>query len=324
MPLPTSSDLHVNALLTNLSVAFDQADENFVADKVFPAVSVPKQSDRYAEYDRSYFFRTEMQKRAQETEAAVAGYAVSTTASYFCDVWALAKAIDDQQRANADTVFNLEQDATRFLTLQHKIRREKQWVSSFFGTGKWTGSTTGGDITPSPLWSAGSSVPFKNIREQMFSVQSKTGIMPNTLVLGADVWQILADHVDLVDRIKGGANTSNPAVGMLEQLAMVLGLQRVMVAMSVENTAKEGATGTYARVAGAKNALLCYAAPNPGLLTPSAGYVFNWSGLVGSQNGQRILTYQKPPHLDMVEIEAAYDMKLVSPVLGAFFSAAVS
>ena len=47
MTNPTLSQVHVDAILTNSSVAYIQAADNFIANKVFPIVPVDKQSDLY-------------------------------------------------------------------------------------------------------------------------------------------------------------------------------------------------------------------------------------------------------------------------------------
>ena len=44
MPSPTPRDVHVDAALTNISIAYKQSDDAFVAEKVFPVVPVGKQS----------------------------------------------------------------------------------------------------------------------------------------------------------------------------------------------------------------------------------------------------------------------------------------
>ena len=43
--LPSRGDVHVNRPLTNISIAFLQTQEAFVADRVFPNIPVTKQSD---------------------------------------------------------------------------------------------------------------------------------------------------------------------------------------------------------------------------------------------------------------------------------------
>lgn len=111
---PTRGDVHVDRPLTNISVAFMQGAENFIADRVFPVIPVAKQSDRYFTYDRGMFNRDEMQLRAPGSESAGASYTLSTD-SYNADVWALHKDVADQVRANADTPLQLDREATEFL-----------------------------------------------------------------------------------------------------------------------------------------------------------------------------------------------------------------
>ena len=101
MPNPTSFDVHVDAILTNMSVAYMQEADAFVASRAFPQVQVQKQSDRYFVYDQADFFRDQVQRRADGTQSAGTGYSLST-ASYSAEVYALHKDIGDQTRANAD------------------------------------------------------------------------------------------------------------------------------------------------------------------------------------------------------------------------------
>jgi hypothetical protein len=71
---------------------------------------------------------------------------------------------------------------------------------------------------------------------------------------------------------------------------------------------------------------LVYAAPRPSLLHPTGGYTFSWTGYLGAgPEGNRISRFRME-HLksDRVEIEQAFDQKLVSSVMGAFFSGAVT
>ena len=82
MPQPTASSVHVNAPLTSISIAFLQDQSGFVARKVFPAVPVNKQSDRYYIYDRGDFNRDEMKERAPATESA--GSAAASTRGGQC------------------------------------------------------------------------------------------------------------------------------------------------------------------------------------------------------------------------------------------------
>jgi hypothetical protein len=70
MPQPTQNQVHVDAILTNISVAYFQQNQNFIATRVFPVVPVSKQSDKFFTYTKNDWFRDEAQRRADATESA--------------------------------------------------------------------------------------------------------------------------------------------------------------------------------------------------------------------------------------------------------------
>ena len=321
MPQPTASDVHVNRPLTNVSIAFRQERKDFVADEVFPSVPVEKQSDLYFTYDRSYFYRNEMKPRAPSTESEGSGWAVATD-SYACTVDALHKDIDDQIRANSDAPINMDRDATEFLSLQALLNEEIKWAAKYFTSGVWLGSSTGTDITPSTLWDADGGDPIGDIDLQKEAVKSQTGYTPVTLVLGATTFRGIKNNADVIDRIK----YTQKGVITRDMLAGLFEVDKVLVCGAVQNSAAEGLTASYDFICGSNDALLVYAAPRPSLMLPSGGYTFTWKGFLGSgPAGQRISRFRME-HLksDRVEIEQAFDQKLVSAVMGAFFLNAVT
>jgi len=327
---PTPSDVHVNAPLTQISIAFQQDAANFVADKVFPVVPVAKQSDRYYTYDRGSFNRDEAKKRAPGTESAGGGYNIDNTPTYYADVWAFHEDVSDQVRANADAVINPDRDATEYVTGKLLLKREKQLMSNYFTTGKWTTDITGVASAPSGVqtiqWSDyTSSDPIVDLRRQITLMLQSTGFKPNTLLLGQQVLDALVDHPDVIDRVKYGQTPGSPATVNENTLAAILGINRVMVSCAIENTAAEGQTNAHSFLAG-KGALLTYAAPNPGLKTPTGGYTFAWTGLYGAEaTGGRIKKFRMD-HIesDRIEGEMAFDLKLVAADLGCFFASIVA
>jgi hypothetical protein len=316
MPQPTQNQVHVDAILTNISVAYMQKQENFIANKVFPIVPVDKQSDKYFSYTKNDWFRDEARLRADATESAGGGYNLSTS-SYSADVWAFHKDVGDQTRANADAPINVDREAVEFVTSRLLLKMETEFVSNFFTTGVWAT-----DNTPSNLWSDyTNSDPLNDVEDAKRAILATTGFEPNTLVLGYDVFKELKNHPDLVDRIK---YTSSNVI-TTEMIARMFDVERVLVSKSVKATNNEGGTAAYDFTAG-KNALLCYSAPSPGLLQPSAGYVMSWTGVSGGL-GQTIGASRfrmESVKADRIEGEMAFDMKVVASDLGYFFSAVVS
>ena len=311
MPQPTVSDVHVDAILTNMSVAYMQEAYAFVASRAFPQINVQKQSDKYFTYSQADFFRDQVQLRADGTQSAGTGYSLSTE-TYSAEVYALHKDIGDQVRANSDVPLDPDMDATRFLTQQMLIRQEVEWAAAAFTTGVW-----GTDSTPGTLWSAASSTPIADVEAGKNTVLTNTGYVPNTLIMSYKVFSALMDNADIVDRIK---YTSQESVTE-DLLARLFNVDRVLIMAGTYNTAAEGATASYSQV-GDRDALLCYTPTNPGLMVPSAGYTMVWSGLsAGMGTSSAISRFRmEAEKADRIEIEAAWDTKIVSSALGYFFS----
>ena len=316
MAQPTNSDVHVDAILTNISVAYIQDQQNFVSNQVFPIIPVEKQSDKYFIYTKGDWFRDEAAKRAPSTESVGSGYNLST-ATYSADVYAFHKDIDDQVRANSDSVLNPDRDATEFVTQRMLLRQEIEWTSTFFTTSVWAT-----DSTPTNLWSNyATSDPIADIETGKSTVLTSTGFIPNTLVLGYEVFRQLRHHPDIVDRVK--YTTSNNITEDI--LARYFGVDRILVSRAIKNTGAEGAADSFSTIAG-KNAALYYVAPNAGLLSPTAGYTFAWRG-VSDGMGQNIgITRFRMPQFrsDRVEAQMAWDNKVIATDLGYFFSACVA
>ena len=321
MPNPTPGALHNDDYLTDVSVAYVQSAENFVAGRIFPSHPVAKQSDKIAIYSQADFLRDEAQKRGPGDSAVQVGYRTSST-SYICDEWAMEHPIDDQVRANADAVFaDPEEAATVMLTQKMLIKREVEFITNFFTTGNlWTGSSDGADVigaTDFTQFSNVASEPIEVFNTQMLRVEAQTGFRPNKLLVGAYTWTDLKNHPDVVDRVK---YTSGGPVSK-EAIAALIGVDEILVASAVRNTAAEGLSHTGSYIAGGDDALLVYTSPTPSLMMPTAGLTLNWTGLIGSADGQVIERYRDEKRVsDVVRLRAAWAYKRVAPALGVFFN----
>jgi hypothetical protein len=333
MPLPNLSEVHVSRPLTNISIAMLQDENNFVADKVFPVVPVQRNADKYFVYDNAYWNRDEATLRAPATESSGNGYAVDSSSTYSADVYAFHKDISDQIRANADAPINLDDEATKYVTLKMLIRREKLFAASYMASSVWTRDYAGVASAPGAnqvvQWSVSGSTPIDDVWAAKDDVLKITGFEPNVLVLGSmTVLKALINHSSVIDRVKyGQSGVGKPAMADLSELAQLFKVDRVLVMRSIQNTANEGATKVHSYIGG-KSALLAYAAPSPSIMAPSAGYIFSWSGpgyIGAGPAGNRISKFRME-HLksDRVEGELAVDCKLVAADLGAFWGSIVA
>jgi hypothetical protein len=315
MPQPTVSDLHVDVLLTMLSIAYMNEPDAFVADKVFPIVPVAKQSDKLAKYTKEFWFRDEASLRAPATEAKGGGYTVDTSDTYFCANYAFKDVIPDELRDNYDQPFDPDNDSTLLVTEKLKLRREVAFATDFFKTGVWgaTGTDTNFASTPTTQWSDyANSDPIGDVETGREAIFSGTGKDPKDMLIGRGVWVKLKHHPDLIERIK----YTQKAILTVDLVASLFELDRIMIGKAIYNTTKEGAsTQTYSYIFG-KSALMLYTPGRPSLRTPSAGYTFTWNKMGGISYVRRLRDDKRL--CDEIEAHTFFDQKAVATDCGYF------
>lgn len=331
--LPEGRSLYINAPLTTISTAYGQQG-SWIAPQVFPSVPVARQGDLYWHYPQSDWKRTIAGVRAPATESPGGGWEMETK-SYYAHVYAVHKDVDDQTRTNAvGGGFNLDADASRWVTEQLMLKRDRLFVDSFIRTGVWTGGTgigggaDGADFTGAAAdgsnqfvqFDRAGSDPIALISGQRLGLARRTGRLPNVLVLGPAVYNALLNNQSIIERVKYSGS------GFLTEdiIRQALGVERMVVTWTTENTAPRGAADSIDFM-NSKSMLLVYSPAQAGLQELSGGYIFNWTGLLGAGAfGTRIKRFRMEEIAsDRVEGEMAFDMKVVAPDVGIFFSSVV-
>jgi hypothetical protein len=326
MPLLTPSAVHIDQPLSNLTLAYAQEQTNFIADKVFPVVGVQRQSDKYYIYDRANMNRTgDVKKLAPRTEVNRIGMAISNSA-YYTDVYGIGMDFDEQTIANEDAMLEIRSAGAQTLMTRVLIEREQQFAASFFTAGIWTT-----DVTPANLWSDyTNSTPITDVTNGRRVMQLKSGgFKPNTMVIGKEVRDILINHPDILARLNGGATVTNTAQITDAKLAEIFEVENFYVMEAVMNDTKEGAAEVNSFIGG-KNALLCHTPRTSGLMTPAAGLTFAWNNIPNVNNlGITVESFsddalKRMQVAEHIQVKMAYDMKVVGPDLGYFFSAVIA
>ena len=328
MPLLTPSAVHVDQPLTNLTLAYAQSQENFIADKVFPTVGVSKQSDKYYIYDRANMNRTgDVAKLAPRTEVNRIGMTLSTS-SYFADVYGLGMDFDEQTLANEDAMLDIRSAGAETLAMRLMIHREEQFATNFFSTGVWGTDNT---LSGTSQWSDyTNSTPIQDVTAARRVVQlASGGFKPNTMVVGKEVRDKLINHPDILARLNGGATVTNTALITDAKLAEIFEVENFYVMEAVKNSSVEGVAESNAFIGG-KNALLAHTPSTAGLMSPAAGLTFAWNNLEGVNNlGITVESFsddalKRQQIAEMIQVKMSYDMKVVGADLGYLFAAAVA
>lgn len=206
---PGEGDVHVNSLLTNMSIAY--VNEMYIAERIFPSVLVNKQSDYIPKYDQSHWFRDEAKKLNNTEAPPKGGYEVNTADTYFCDLYGIGHEVPDTVRANQDSPFDADRDGMAWCMDRMLMRKEVAFVGDFWKKTVWGTDWDGGSNFTK--WSTyATSTPIEDIRSAKRTVRRKIARNPNTLILGDLTWDRLEDHPDMLDRIKYAASANAPAV----------------------------------------------------------------------------------------------------------------
>jgi hypothetical protein len=303
MARPLPGDVHVDGVLTRISIAYSNPE--YIAGQIFPVVPVENQSGYYFVFDKGPWFRMIDTLRAPGTRAIRADYTL-TTGTFFCDVYAVAKGIPDETRQNASAPLRPDVDATRFITDQLLRSLERRVASLVTTAAYWAYSTS-----PTTQWSSSTSDPISDIETARNAIVQAIGRMPNTMVMSYDVWRHLKSHPDLMDRLK---YTNPTGVITVEQARTLFGVDRLLIGNAVYDAAKEGQSASHAYIWG-DGVWLGYVPNSPGLMEPAAGYVFEWQSM-GSP--RQVYRYREiAEHQDVVEVQHATDEKITASDAGA-------
>lgn len=326
---PTAANLHIDRPLTEISVAYIQNQDDFIADKVFKPIKSDRQSNMYYIFEKEYFFRGGDELQVAETAGTLGGGFGLTTGTYVCKVYGTHELISDEMRANADEGINLDHTATLLVTSRLLITKEKVFAKVAFNKDSWSLSADGADAAGAKAfkyWSEDDSNPTADIRKAKMAVKRRTGYTPNVLVITEDVLERLTQHPAIIDRYK--YTTANVITS--EMLAKLFDIERIEVAKAIalpsnvpEKSAGAADNENYTWIM-ENGALLLYVPANVSVMQAASGYGFYWTGLAGvgtSEKGVAIKTYRlEPKRADVVEGLCAFEYKVICKDLGYFFN----
>ena len=294
--MPTKSQLHVNKLLSNVSVQYKNSE--YVWDKVFPQVQVTKDSDLYRVYERN--FRVPETKRAPKAVAKEFSFDFSNS-SYSLEQHALKDYVGVDEEQNND-IGSLKVDATENLT-DAIYRRIEKSVAALFTTTSWSLNVS---LAAANAFNANTTVsdPVPVFDTAASTIIANTGKTPNYGILPRDAMIAAKNHVSILDRVK--YTNSEVTQSMLQGL---FGLAELLVPTSVEDTAAEGQASTISNFFG-DIAFVGFKPGSAGMKVLSAGYTF-------INAGPRVRSwFDDERNADAVEVEVKYQPKVVASLCG--------
>lgn len=320
-----------NIRLTNMSTAYFQAEDDFVATKLFPRVPVQLATSNYYKFNKGDLARDNMQVKPMFGKVQPMPMSLSEE-TYSCEVNQLIIGIDqisalNYQRTNAPGVADPREAKVRTATEQAKLHLDVLFADNFFKSGVWTNEWTGVASNPSGSqfvqFDNANSDPIALFDALCMDLKRNGRRRPNKLGLGAETFTALKNNPSIIERIKYSGSSANPATVNEKVLAELFGLKEVVVLESTYNKAGLGGENMDF-ICDPKGALLLYATDAPAIDEPSAGYVFTWD-MLGDGSPMPITQYEgeKGTHSEYIEALCAPDMKIVCQDLGVYLASCV-
>lgn len=319
--------------LTNMALSYYQNASNYFAKAIFPVCPVQLSSDNYYIFNKEDLLRDGWQRKPAYGKVDPTVLSESTGV-YNCQVDQMIMGIDqirqtDLQRRMGPSIRDPKQQRTKTIAEQANIHQDVQFADAYFRAGAWKDEWSGVDTTTTSgkefvKFSNDNSDPITFIDQRKTAMHEQTGRTPNRLALGANVFNALKAHPAILERVKFGGSTANPASVTENVLAQLFGVDKLVVLKSIMNKADMGADANMGFIGDPNAFLLAYATNSPAVDEPSAGYIFTWD-MLGNGQILPILHYlgENGTHSEYIEGLMAHDMKKTADDLAMFFKDAV-
>ena len=152
------------------------------------------------------------------------------------------------------------------------------------------------------------------------TILKNTGVLPNVLVIGRQVFSRLRRHPILLDMFK----YTGKGILTEAQVAEALDIEKLLIGTAVRRTTTEGATTQTQAFVWGKHALLLYVPPKPAVDEPAAGYTFVWNIDDSGLNVNITPIVQEDRDRDLLKAKHSFDFKVTGTDLGAWFGNVIS
>ena len=265
MPEPT--DLHVDAILSNLSIKY--SNEAMLWRDLMPMIKVGKRSDKFYQYNKEDSYKLVNDMIGPKALPNEFDWGVSED-NYSVKDHALGDWLPQETINNSDNPLQPEIDTNDFLNMLLEIAQEKRVVDIVFAAATYpVGNKT--QLSGTARWGDSADDPIGDVLTAVETCFSRA----NTLVFGPEAWMIFRKLPEVLDAVKGATRQQATPGGLatLSEVASLLEVEKVLVGRARYITTKEGQTPTYARLWG-KHCAALHVAPNPGIRTVTFGGTF--------------------------------------------------
>lgn len=185
--------------LTNISLAYRNGKDAYVADKVAPFVSVEKDTGTIYNYGKDAI-RSYNAEKADGGEYNKVDFRVKRSDHYVLNEYGLYAEVTNKDVNNAEAPVDAESDVVELLTENMMVNKERELAAAI------TTSSITNNATPSTKWDVyATSTPFADIRAGKNTMFTAGGKEANSALIGRNVMSYLLDHPEVIARFPGAS-----------------------------------------------------------------------------------------------------------------------
>jgi len=284
----------------------EQAKE-FIATACLPIFKTKKKESSFSAITREGITRDADTKRAPRSAYNRDGFEAKDL-SYKCEEHGLEGALDDGEREMYASDFDAELVTSQITARRLMQAQEKRVADALFNASVWTGADLFTDHSANP-WDNIASDVVGQVRAAREKVRSNCGIEPNALICSKINIDNLLDNTGIKDSIKYVARLTEAEI--LNALADILGLKKIIVGKAIRNSAKEGQSFVSANIWNDDYAMVgVIAEDGQNLVLPSVGRTFLW--IADSPDNATVESYRDEVHRsDVFRVRQNVDEKII-------------
>lgn len=304
----------VDKLLTNVSSMF--VPQGYISEMFFPMVESVQSTGKLAKYGQSHL-RIESSIIGGEGKYRRVKPITRSTTSYSIEGHGLEGIVTKDDYRNVEVPYKAEEDETLGLTTKLWLEKESVLASAMSSTAVLTQNTTLSGT--SQFSDYANSDPIDKFKTARATVRSGCGVPPNAAWMDWAVWNVLAFHPGILEAL--GYKDNRAGSLSPDELAKAMGVEKLLIAKPIYNSAKEGQSDSLAAVWGKHigfGVLPDRAMP----YQTSLGYYVKY---VGSQP-RKVYKYdaQNPPESTVILVEDEYDMLVSNAAAGYLIKDAIA
>lgn len=284
----------------------EQAKE-FIGPLCLPIFKTKKKESSFSAITRESITRDADTKRAPRSAYNRDGFEAKDL-SYKCEEHGLEGALDDAEREMYASDFDAELITTQITARRLMQAQERRVSNILFNTSTWTGGSLYTDYSSDP-WDDIATDVIGQVRAAREKVRANCGLEPNSLICNKANIDRLLDNTGIKESIKYVARLTEAEI--LNALADILGIEKIIVGKAIYNSAKEGQSFVSADIWSDDFAMVAVVAgDSQNLVSPSVGRTFLW--ISDSPDNATVESYRDEVHRsDVFRVRQNVDEKII-------------